>query len=306
MEVIVDPQKPVDFSTSAAIGNFDGVHLGHREIINLINDIANQKSIKSCLLTFEPHPQKVLAGRDVSLIIPVNEKLSLLEQAGVDYAVSLRFTKELSQLSAEEFVQDVLIKTLKIKDIVVGPDFMFGKNRSGNADMLKEMGKKYGFETHVINPRKLGDEVISSSMIRQIIVEGNILKLNDLLGYKYFLKGIIVEGEKRGREIGFPTANLDTQWELLPKPGVYATISWLGGSRYKSITNIGFRPTFGKNKLLIETHLFDFSDSVYGEKIRVEFYQRLRDEKKFEGVEDLIAQIKLDIDEVKNILTITE
>ena len=183
---------------------------------------------------------------------------------------------------------------------------MFGKNRSGNADMLKEMGKKYGFETHIINPRKLGDEVISSSMIRKIIVEGNILKLNDLLGYKYFLKGIIVEGEKRGREIGFPTANLDTQWELLPKPGVYATISWLGGSRYKSITNIGFRPTFGKNKLLIETHLFDFSDSVYGEKIRVEFYQRLRDEKKFESVEDLIAQIKLDIEEVKNILTITE
>ena len=306
MEVIIDPQKPVDFSTSAAIGNFDGVHLGHREIINLINDIAIQKSTKSCLLTFEPHPQKVLAGRDVSLIVPVNEKLSLLEQAGVDYVVSLRFTKELSQLSAEEFVQDVLIKTLRIKDIVVGPDFMFGKNRSGNADMLKEMGKKYGFETHIINPRKLGDEVISSSMIRQIIVEGNILKLNDLLGYKYFLNGIIVEGEKRGREIGFPTANLDTQWELLPKPGVYATISWLRGSQYKSITNIGFRPTFGKNKLLIETHLFDFSDSVYGEEIRVEFYQRLRDEKKFESVENLISQIKLDIEEVKNILTITE
>jgi len=306
MEVIVDPQKPVDFSTSAAIGNFDGVHLGHREIINLINDIAIQKSTKSCLLTFEPHPQKVLAGRDVSLIVPVNEKLSLLEQAGVDYVVSLRFTKELSQLSAEEFVQDVLIKTLRIKDIVVGPDFMFGKNRSGNADMLKEMGKKYGFETHIINPRKLGDEVISSSMIRQIIVEGNILKLNDLLGYKYFLNGIIVEGEKRGREIGFPTANLDTQWELLPKPGVYATISWLRGSQYKSITNIGFRPTFGKNKLLIETHLFDFSDTVYGEEIRVEFYQRLRDEKKFESVENLISQIKLDIEQVKNILTITE
>lgn len=306
MEVIVDPQKPVDFSTSAAIGNFDGVHLGHREIINLINDIAIQKSTKSCLLTFEPHPQKVLAGRDVYLIVPVNEKLSLLEQAGVDYAVSLRFTKELSQLSAEEFVQDVLIKTLRIKDIVVGPDFMFGNNRSGNADMLKEMGKKYGFETHVINPRKLGDEVISSSMIRQNIVEGNILKSNDLLGYKYFIKGIIVEGEKRGREIGFPTANLDTKWELLPKPGVYATISWLRGSSYNSITNIGFRPTFGENKLLIETHLFDFSDSVYGEEIRVEFYQRLRDEKKFEGVEDLVARIKLDIEEVKNILTITE
>lgn len=306
MEVIFDPQKPVDFSTSVAIGNFDGVHLGHREIIDLINNIAKQKSAKSCILTFDPHPQKVLAGRDVSLIVPVNEKLSLLDRAGVDYAVSLRFTRELSLLSAEEFVQDVLIKTLRIKDIVVGPDFMFGKNRSGNAEILKELGKKYGFETHVINPRKFGDEVISSSIIRRTIAEGDILKLNNLLGYNYFLKGIIIEGEKRGREIGFPTANLDTKWELLPKPGVYATISWLGGSSYRSITNIGFRPTFGESKLLIETHLFDFSDSVYGEELRVEFFQRLRDEKKFESVDDLVAQIKLDVDEVKNILTVTE
>jgi len=306
MEVITDPQKPLEFSTSAAIGNFDGVHLGHQEIIDLINNIAQKKSAKSCIITFDPHPQKVLTGKDVSLIVPVNEKLSLLESAGVDCAVSLKFTNELSRLSAEEFVQDVLIKTLRIKDIVVGPDFMFGKNRSGNAEILKEMGKKYGFETHVINPRKLSDEVISSSMIRRTIALGDILKLNNLLGYNYFLKGIIVEGEKRGREIGFPTTNIDTQWELLPKPGVYATISLLGGSRYKSITNIGFRPTFGKNKLLIETHLFDFSDSVYGKELKVEFFQRLRDEKKFESVEDLVEQIKLDVEEVKNILTMAE
>ena len=211
MEVIVDPQKPVEFSTSAAIGNFDGVHLGHKEIIKLINDIARQKSTKSCLLTFDPHPQKVLAGKDVSLIIPVNEKLTLLEKAGIDCAVSLKFTEELSRLSAEEFVQNVLIKILNIKDIVVGPDFMFGNKRSGNASLLKEMGKQYGFETHVINPKKLGDDIISSSLIRQKITDGNILRLNELLGYSYFLKGKIIEGEKRGREIGFPTTNVDTQ-----------------------------------------------------------------------------------------------
>lgn len=303
MEVIVDPQKPVDFSTSAAIGNFDGVHLGHKEIISMINGIAERKSTRSCLLTFDPHPQKVLAGKDVSLIVPVKEKLLLLEQAGIDCAVSLKFTRELSQLSAEEFVENVLIKKLRIKDIVVGPDFMFGKNRSGNAGLLKEMGKKYGFETHVINPRKLGDEVISSSLIRQKIADGEIVKLNNLLGYEYFLRGTIVEGEKRGREIGFPTTNIDSKWELLPKPGVYATMAVLKGTRYKSITNIGFRPTFGHNKLLIETHLFDFSGSVYGEEIKVEFYQRLRDEKKFESVDDLIACIILDVEEVKNILT---
>ena len=303
MEVIIDPQKPVDFLTSVAIGNFDGVHLGHRDIIDFINNIAHQKSAKSCILTFDPHPQKVLAGKEVSLIIPVDEKLKLLERAGVDCAVSLRFTRELSQLSAEQFVQDVLIKTLRIKDIVVGPDFMFGKNRSGNAEVLKEMGENYGFDTHVIDPKKSGDQIISSSVIRTAIAEGDIQRSNSFLGYNYFLKGKIVEGEKRGREIGFPTTNLDTNWELLPKPGVYATISVLGGSRYKSITNIGFRPTFGENKLLIETHLFDFSDTVYGEELKVEFFQRLRDERKFESVDDLIAQIKLDVEEVKNILT---
>ena len=306
MEVIIDPQKPVDFLTSVAIGNFDGVHLGHRDIIDFINNIAHQKSAKSCILTFDPHPQKVLAGKEVSLIIPVDEKLKLLERAGVDCAVSLRFTRELSQLSAEQFVQDVLIKTLRIKDIVVGPDFMFGKNRSGNAEVLKEMGENYGFDTHVIDPKKSGDQIISSSVIRTAIVEGDIQRSNSFLGYNYFLKGKIVEGEKRGREIGFPTTNLDTNWELLPKPGVYVTISVLGGSRYKSITNIGFRPTFGENKLLIETHLFDFSDTVYGEELKVEFFQRLRDERKFESVDDLIAQIKLDVEEVKNILTNTE
>ncbi len=306
MEVIVDPQKPVEFSTSAAIGNFDGVHLGHKEIIKLINDIARQKSTKSCLLTFDPHPQKVLAGKDVSLILPVNEKLTLLEKAGIECAVSLKFTEELSRLSAEEFVQNVLIKILNIKDIVVGPDFMFGNKRSGNAALLKEMGKQYGFETHVINPKKLGDDIISSSLIRQKISDGNILRLNELLGYSYFLKGNIIEGEKRGRQIGFPTTNVDTNWELLPKPGVYATMAVLKEARYKSITNIGFRPTFGNNKLLIETHLFDFSETVYGEEIKVEFFQRLRDERKFESVDDLISQIKLDVGEVKNILTNTE
>ena len=303
MEVIVNPQNPVGYATSAAIGNFDGVHLGHKEIIGLINDVALKKATKSCILTFDPHPQKVLAGKDVSLIVPVDEKLALLEKAGVDCAVSLEFTEQLSRLNPQEFVKDVLIKTLKIKDIVVGPDFMFGKNRSGNADTLLKMGKQLGFDTHIINPKKLGNEIISSSLIRKKIEEGDILKLNEFLGYTYFLKGTVVEGEKRGREIGFPTTNLDTRWELLPKPGVYATISTVKGSRHKSITNIGFRPTFGINKLLIETHLFDFSDTVYGEEVKLEFYQRLRDEKKFASVDDLISQIKIDVEDVKSILT---
>ena len=306
MEVIYNPKKPLVFSTSAAIGNFDGVHLGHKEIISLLNKISAEKSSKSCIITFEPHPQKVLSKKEVALITPFDEKVRLLEQQGVDVTVCLKFTKELSKLSAEDFVSEVLVKILRIKDIVVGPDFMFGKNRSGNADLLGKLGEIYDYNTEVLQPKVIDDEIISSSLIRRYIVDGNIQRVNKLLGYRYFIRGVVIEGEKRGRKIGFPTTNLNSPWELLPKPGVYATYALVGDKSYQSITNIGYRPTFGENKLLIETHIFDFSKEVYGQDISVEFVKRLRDEKKFGSVDDLVNQIKLDIEDVKNILTINK
>ena len=303
MEVIYNPTKPIGFKTSAAIGNFDGVHLGHREIVNLLKQISTERSSKSCVITFEPHPQKVLSKKNVELIMPFDEKIKRLDDLGVEVTVCLRFTEELSKLSAEDFVKDILVGKINIKDIVVGPDFMFGNKRSGNADLLKELGSVYDYETKVLSPKEINGDIISSSLIRKHISEGDLTRVNELLGYRYYISGIVVEGEKRGRQIGFPTTNMQTNWELLPKPGVYATVAKLEEESFHSITNIGYRPTFGDNKLLIETHLFDFSREVYGENITVEFVRRLRDEKKFEGVEELISQIKIDIKEVENILT---
>ncbi|MGI9533879.1 MAG: bifunctional riboflavin kinase/FAD synthetase [Thermodesulfobacteriota bacterium] len=306
MEVIYDPKKPLGFSTSAAIGNFDGVHLGHKKIINLLKKISSKKSSRSCIITFEPHPQKVLSKKEVSLIVPFEDKIRLLEKLGVDVTVCLKFTKELSKLSAEDFVKEILVKLLQIKDIVVGPDFMFGNKRSGNAELLQSLGKTYDYETKVLEPKVINNEIISSSLIRSYISEGNIQRVNELLGYRYFIHGNIVEGEKRGRQIGFPTTNINSSWELLPKGGVYATYAFIDDKCFQSITNIGYRPTFGQNKLLIETHIFDFSKNVYGSNINIEFVKRLRDEIKFNSVDDLIAQIKLDIKDVKNILTNNE
>ncbi|MGI9554059.1 MAG: riboflavin kinase, partial [Thermodesulfobacteriota bacterium] len=183
------------------------------------------------------------------------------------------------------------------------PDFMFGNKRSGNAELLQNLGKTYDYETEVLEPKVINNEIISSSLIRTYISEGNIQRVNELLGYRYFIHGNVVEGEKRGRQIGFPTTNINSPWELLPKPGVYATYANIDNSSFQSITNIGYRPTFGQSKLLIETHIFDFSRNVYGSDINVEFVKRLRDEKKFDSVDDLISQIKLDIDDVRNILT---
>ena len=303
MEVIYDPKKPLGFSTSAAIGNFDGVHLGHKEIINLLRKISSKKSSKSCVITFEPHPQKVLSRKDLVLIIQFEEKITLLEQLGVDVIVCLKFTRELSKLSAEDFVKEILVKILRIKDIVVGPDFMFGNDRSGNSELLASLGEIYGYNTKVLQPKIIDDEVISSSLIRRYISDGDIQGANKLLGYRYFVRGVITEGEKRGRQIGFPTTNIRTSQELLPKPGVYATFALVEGKCFQSITNIGYRPTFGDNKLVIETHIFDFSKDVYGINIKVEFVERLRDEKKFDHVDDLVSQITQDIKDVKDILT---
>jgi len=303
MEVIYDPKKPLGFSTSAAIGNFDGVHLGHREIIALLNKISSNASSKSCIITFEPHPQKVLSKKEISIIVPFEEKIKLLDEQGVDVTVCLKFTEELSRLSAEDFVKEILVRILRIKDIVVGPDFMFGKNRSGNADLLEKLGEIYGYDTKVLQPKVIGDEIISSSLIRKYISLGNIQRVNELLGYRYFIRGVVIEGEKRGRKIGFPTTNIKSSWELLPKTGVYATYATIRDERFQSITNIGYRPTFGENNLLIETHIFDFSEDVYGSEISIEFVERLRDEKKFGDVDELVSQIKLDIKDVKNILT---
>ena len=302
MKIIIDPKQPLDFHTSAGIGNFDGIHLGHKKIIDAVKRYSEKNSTCSCVITFNPHPQKVLGRKDVSLIFPLERRFKMLESTGIDAVICLDFTRELSKVSAENFVKDILLDRLKIKDIVVGPGFSFGHKRKGNVDLLRSMGETHGFNTVVAGAARVGDRVVSSSAIRDLVREGEIYESNRFFGYDYYIEGVVVEGEKRGRKLGFPTVNLDTEWEILPKPGVYATYVKLSDGFHGSITNIGIRPTFEESKLTVETHIFDFNDDLYGEEVRVNFVERLRDEKRFESVDKLVEQINHDIAGVREIL----
>ena len=301
MKVILDPKEKIKGSTSAAIGIFDGVHLGHKSIIGLMRKEAARNSSSTCVVTFFPHPQKVLRGIDMPLIVPLKERFRLLEKEGVDITVCFNFTKTFSKISAKDFVKNYLVDRLNIKTIFVGPDLFFGRNREGNVELLQSMAKSFGFETRSVRPVYFEDELISSTAIREFIEDGNVKKAANFLGNCLSIEGNVKEGERRGRELGFPTANLDTDWELLPKNGVYVTWAEISGKKFKSITNVGTRPTFGKNRLLVETHIMDFKEEIYGKTIRVSFIERLRDEKRFAKVESLISQISTDVENARKV-----
>ncbi len=302
MKVIFDPEQPIESPTSATIGNFDGVHLGHKKIIDSVKKEALEKGLSSCVITFHPHPQKVLQNIDIPLLVPIRERLKLLERQGVDYVACYTFTKELSQISAKDFITNILVGKLNLKHLIVGPDFAFGRKREGNAELLRVMGEQLGFETRVVGPELIDDQIVSSTSIRNFLREGNVREASKFLGYDFYIEGSVIEGERRGRQIGFPTLNLDTDWDILPKVGVYATRAHIDGENKESITNVGYRPTFGSDELLIETHVFDFDKEVYGKRVRVEFVERIRDEQKFDGPDALVDQIKKDVLKVKDIL----
>ena len=302
MEIIIDPRQPLDFQTSAGIGNFDGVHLGHKKIIDAVKQLSRENSTRSCVITFDPHPQRVLGRKEAFLILPLERRFEMFESTGIDAVICINFTPELSKVSAENFVKDILLERLRIKDIVVGPRFSFGHKRQGNVDLLRSMGKIHGFNTVVAEAARVDDRVVSSSVIRNLVRDGEISEANRFFGYDYYIEGVVVEGERRGRKLGFPTVNLYTEWELLPKPGVYATYVKLPDGFHGSITNIGVRPTFEESKLTVETHIFDFNEDLYGKEVRVNFVERIRDEKRFENVDKLVAQIKHDIAMVREIV----
>jgi riboflavin kinase/FMN adenylyltransferase len=303
MKVIFDPEEPIENSTSATIGNFDGVHVGHKKIISAVKKEAQEQGISSCVITFHPHPQKVLQNIDIPLLVPIRERLKLLEKEGVDVVACYTFTKDIAKIPAKDFVTDILIGKLNLKHLIVGPDFSFGRKREGNLDLLNKMGRVYGFDTEVVETALIDGEIVSSTSIRNMVREGNVVKAGKFLGYNFYIEGQVKEGEKRGRQIGFPTANLDTDWDILPKIGVYATLAHVDDRVLKSITNVGYQPTFGKNELLIETHIFNFNEDIYKKRIKIEFIDRVRDEQKFGGPEALVEQIKKDVERVKEILS---
>jgi len=282
------------------IGTFDGIHLGHRKVIDALKNIAKKEKGESVIFTFYPHPRLVLNPdeKDLRLINTIEEKKILLAETGIDHLVIFPFTQEFSKLSYQEFVEDILIGKMGMKYLVVGYDHKFGNNREGNFTDLQKLSGKFNFKIEKIKALNVNLDNVSSTKIRKALFEGNILQANKYLGYKYFIKGTVVLGQKLGRTLGFPTANINPHesYKLLPKDGVYAVKVFVDGQNYQGMLNIGLRPTVNNqlDNRTIEVNIFDFNEDIYYKDISVILYDRLRDEKCFNGLDSLIGQLQKD------------
>ena len=292
-----DPRPATWRQPVLALGNFDGLHRGHVKIVERIQRGANERGGTSVVLTFDPHPPRILRpDKAPALLMTKAQKIDALARAGVQGVAVVRFTREMSQWEPETFVRTVLVEWLRVAEVWVGADFLFGRDRSGNFTLLKSLGAQHGFRAEKIDPIRYKDFVVSSTRIRRLVGEGRVDEAGALLGHHYAIDGVVVEGARRGREIGFPTANLATENDLLPPHGVYATALSLDGAVYRSVTNIGQRPTFGDQlATTVEAHVIGRSMDLYGRTLRLAFVQRLRDERKFAGIEGLQDQIAADV-----------
>jgi len=289
--------------TLLSIGVFDGVHLGHQYLISHLLATARQRNLMSGVITFDRHPQAVLSPKgSLPWLNNLKDRISFLRKLGVELVAVLPFTQELAQISAGNFVQ-FLKKYLKVRGLVIGPDFALGKNREGDASMLKALGKEMGFTVKVIPPFVLNGVAVSSTAIREALTHGNVKQVQKLAGRPFNLSSQVISGIGRGRKLGFPTANLDIKPEqALPGDGIYATIAHINHEPLPSVTNIGLRPTFGGNKRWVEVYLIDYAGQLYGQKLKIDFIDRLRDERRFENAEELKAQIRKDIEQARLIL----
>lgn len=285
------------------LGNFDGVHLGHRAIFRRLVDIARKEGCVSIVCTFTPHPLKVLVPEKAPLLLNTSdEKRRLIAASHVDFLAELPFTDKLSSLSPEEFVDQILVQKFQVQHLLVGYDYHFGKNRSGNAEFLKEYGMYRGIQVEVLRPVGADGRPFSSTRVRDKLLRGDVSGVIQLLGRQYNLEGRVDAGEQRGRLMGFPTANLVTDKELLPAPGVYVVKVRHNLQEYGGVVNIGTRPTFDGGHSSIEVHLLDFTGDLYGQKIRIYFIERLREERKFPDMETLADAIAEDVLAARQIL----
>jgi riboflavin kinase/FMN adenylyltransferase len=286
------------------LGNFDGLHLGHQELIKMVIRRAKETGGKSLVVTFRPHPLKILAPEKCPPLISIyEEKIRLFDKLGIDVLVKIPFTLEFSAMAPERFIKDVLCDLLGAKEIFVGYNYRFGKGRKGNIGTLKELGKKCGFVVREVKQVSLNGEEISSTKIRRLLGEGDVEHAARLLGRTYAVTGIVVKGDGRGKSLGFPTANIVPKHAIIPAKGVYAVRLYVRDKLYDGIANIGLRPTFGKKDLTIEVHVFDFDEDIYNEEVSLYFIKKIREEKKFETPGDLARQIRSDILAAKEILT---
>ncbi|MBN2408650.1 MAG: riboflavin biosynthesis protein RibF, partial [Candidatus Aminicenantes bacterium] len=280
--------------TAVAIGNFDWLHLGHQEILRFLVEKARTSQLGSLVLTFSPHPEKVLGGGRTPMIQTLEQRLRGLRASGVEAVLVAKFTPAFADLSMEEFVSRIIVHSLAAQVVVVGENFRFGRRRHGDIDDLRRLGRKMGFSVYPRPAVHRKGQVVSSSRIRNYLQSGDIFSANALLGYPYLIEGRVIKGRGRGRALGFPTANIRTENEIAP-PGVHLTWARIRGRFFPSLTNNGSRPTFGAGPEQIETYVFDFDGPLYRRRIGLHFVRRLRKEKRFPGADALIRQIRRDV-----------
>lgn len=290
------------------IGNFDGVHIGHQALFHEVMEKADIRGGTAIAMTFEPHPIRVLKNNGhPPLITPYAQKIELIAKTGIDVLICIPFTHEFASITAKEFVLDILLDRIGIQTIVVGKDYTFGKNRAGNLNLLKSYAESYDFEVDVVDWIPISNNVpsrISSTQIRNLLIDGKVGEAHKLLGRYYQVSGIVVPGRNRGGKLlGFPTANIKLREELFPKNGIYAVTVDCHGKRHQGVANIGYSPTFDDNALTVEVHILDFNKDLYGKSIVVKFIERIRDEIKFSEISELSQQIAQDVLKARDILS---
>ena len=291
-------QRPRWTTPIAALGNFDGVHRGHQKILDRVKRQADERGGAPVVVTFDPHPPRVVRpDKAPRLLMTLDQKLEAFEKAGIHGVAVVQFTEELARWEPEVFVDTVLVDWLRVREVWVGANFLFGRDRAGTFTLLKALGDARGFRTEKIDPVRYKDFVVSSTRVRHLIDEGRVDEAAALLGHHYMLDGVVVHGDKRGRELGYPTANLETRNELLPAHGIYATVAIVGGVQHAAVTSVGIRPTIQDHLLpTVETYLLDVSLDLYDQPMRLAFVQWLRPEEKFDSLDALTAQMALDCD----------
>jgi len=294
-------------NTVLTVGTFDGVHRGHRALIEKVVEKARKRNARSVVVTFDPHPREIInPGKSgIQMLTTLKERSELLEDIGVDVLLVIPFDRDFSLLTSEEFVRDVIYKHVGVSEFVIGYDHQFGRDREGTIDTIEKLGKDLGFDSHVVSKQEMGDVTISSTLIRKTLSEeGDVKQAAEYLNRRYLLNGIVTHGDQRGKPIGFPTANLKPEHEnkVIPKNGVYAVRVRVDGTWYGGMMNIGIRPTFEGQERTLEVHIFEFDEDIYGQTIQVRFVDRIREEMKFEGIEDLKKQLLQDKKETLNLL----
>lgn len=296
-----------DSNSVLTVGTFDGVHAGHRAIMDTVLKKAKERNARSVIVTFDPHPREIINPGDagIKLLTTLKERREILEELGIDTMVVIPFDRDFSLLSSEEFVRDIIYEKIGVSEFVIGYDHQFGKDREGTIETIEQLGKELGFDAYVVSKREVGAKTVSSTAIRNAISEqGDVEQAADFLQRRYRLNGMVVHGDKRGKEIGYPTANIrpEDSRKIIPKDGVYAVTVRSEGNWYDGMMNIGTRPTFEGSNRTLEVHLFDFDEDIYGKEVQVRFVKRIRDEKKFSGKEELVNQLEADEKTAREIL----